>query len=104
MNTFDTLDKILGFITEKMAWVAMIAILVCAALVVSDVARYNLFHKPIPGSHELVELIAAVILSMSVAYVTHVKGHVAVGIRWTSFGPGHRLSLNFLIASLLYFL
>lgn len=77
MNAF---DKVLGFITEKMAWVAMVAILVCTALVVSDVVRYNLFNKPIPGTHELVELIAAVIMSMSVAFVTHVKGHVAVGI------------------------
>ncbi len=37
MNTF---EKVLRSITEKMAWVSMIAILSCVALVVNDVIRY----------------------------------------------------------------
>ena len=77
MNIF---EKVLQFITEKMAWISMVAIVACMALVVTDVIRYNVLHKPIPGTHELVELIAAVILSTSIAYVTFVKGHVSVGI------------------------
>lgn len=77
MNAF---EKVLRFITEKMAWVAMIAILACVAIVVTDVIRYQVVHKPLPGTHEVVELIASVILSMGIGYLTFVKGHVAVGI------------------------
>lgn len=77
MNAF---EKVVQFITEKMTWVTMVAIVACTALVVIDVISYNVAHKSIPGSHELVELIASVILSTSIAYVTFVKGHVSVGI------------------------
>jgi len=77
MNAF---DKVLRFVTEKMAWVAMVAILACVALVVTDVIRYQAVGKPIPGTHEVVELIASVILSMGIGYLTFVRGHVAVGI------------------------
>jgi len=77
MNAF---EKAVQLITEKMAWVSMAAVVGCVALVMSDVIRYNLIHEPIPGTHELVELIASVILSTSIAYVTFVKGHVSVDI------------------------
>jgi len=77
MNAF---EKVVQFITEKMTWVTMVAIVACTALVMTDVISYNVAHKPIPGTHELVELIASVILSTSIAYVTFVKGHVSVGI------------------------
>lgn len=84
MNAF---DKVLRFITEKMAWVAMFAIVVCMLLVVSDIIRYHATGKPIPGTHELVELIAAVILSMGIGYLTYVRGHVSVGILVDRFRP-----------------
>ncbi|MBN1104146.1 MAG: TRAP transporter small permease [Deltaproteobacteria bacterium] len=77
MNAF---EKAVQFITEKMAWVAMIAILACVAIVVTDVIRYQAIREPLPGTHEVVELIAAVILSMGIGYLTFVRGHVAVGI------------------------
>lgn len=84
MNAF---EKVVQFITEKMSWVSMVAIVGCVALVMADVVRYNLFHEPIPGTHELVELIASVILSTSIAYVTFVKGHVSVDILVDRFRP-----------------
>jgi TRAP-type C4-dicarboxylate transport system permease small subunit len=84
MNAF---EKVVQFITEKMAWISMIAIVGCMALVVTDVIRYNLMHEPIPGTHELVELIASVIMSTSIAYVTFVKGHVSVDILVDRFRP-----------------
>ena len=77
MNTF---DKVLRFITEKMAWGSMVAIVACMALVVTDVIRYQAVAKPLPGTHEVVELIASVILSMGIGYLTFVRGHVSVGI------------------------
>ncbi len=77
MNSF---DKALQFLTEKMAWIAMFAIFACMALVVTDVIRYQITGRPVPGTHEMVELIAAVILSMGIGYLTFVRGHVAVGI------------------------
>ena len=84
MNAF---EKVLRFITEKMAWVSIVAILACVALVVTDVIRYQAVNKPVPGAHEVVELIAAVILSMGIGYLTFVKGHVAVGILVDRFRP-----------------
>jgi len=84
MNTF---EKVLGFVAEKMAWIAMFAIVACMALVVTDVVRYQAVHEPLPGTHEVVELIAAVILSMGIGYLTFVKGHVAVGILVDRFRP-----------------
>ena len=84
MNAF---EKVLGVIAEKMAWIAMLAIVACMALVVTDVIRYQAIHKPIPGTHEVVELIASVILSMGIGYLTFVRGHVAVGILVDRFQP-----------------
>jgi TRAP-type C4-dicarboxylate transport system permease small subunit len=85
MNAF---ERVVRFITEKMAWISMIAVVGCVALVMTDVIRYNLIHEPVPGAHELVELIASVILSTSIAYVTFVKGHVSVDILVDRFRPG----------------
>jgi TRAP-type C4-dicarboxylate transport system permease small subunit len=84
MNAF---EKVLGFVAEKMAWVAMLAIVACMALVVTDVIRYQAVHKPLPGTHEVVELIASVILSMGIGYLTFVRGHVSVGILVDRFRP-----------------
>ncbi len=84
MNAF---EKIVQFITEKMALVSMVAVVGCVALVMTDVIRYNLTNEPIPGTHELVELIASVILSTSIAYVTFMKGHVSVDILVDRFRP-----------------
>jgi TRAP-type transport system small permease protein len=84
MNAF---DKVLRLITEKMAWVAMFAIVACMALVVTDVIRYQVVHEPLPGTHEVVELIAAVILSMGIGYLTFVRGHVSVGLLVDLFRP-----------------
>jgi TRAP-type C4-dicarboxylate transport system permease small subunit len=84
MNAF---DKVLRFITEKMAWVSIFAILACVALVMTDVIRYQAVGEPVPGAHEVVELIAAVILSMGIGYLTFVKGHVSVGLLVDLFRP-----------------
>jgi TRAP-type C4-dicarboxylate transport system permease small subunit len=84
MNAF---EKVLGSVAEKMAWIAMLAIVACMALVVTDVIRYQVVHKPIPGTHEVVELIASVILSMGIGYLSFVRGHVAVGILVDRFQP-----------------
>ena len=84
MNAF---EKVLRFITEKMAWVSMFAIVACMALVVTDVIRYQAVGKPVPGTHEVVELVAAVILSMGIGYLTFVRGHVSVGIVVDRFRP-----------------
>ena len=84
MNAF---DKVLRFVTEKMAWVSIFAILACVALVVTDVIRYQAIGEPIPGAHEIVELIAAVILSMGIGYLTFVRGHVSVGLLVDLFRP-----------------
>ena len=80
-------EKVLRFITEKMAWVSMFAIVACVALVVTDVIRYQAVGEPVPGTHEVVELVAAVILSMGIGYLTFARGHVSVGILVDRFRP-----------------
>ena len=84
MNTF---DKVLRFTTEKMAYGAIIAIVVCVGLVVSDIIKRSIGFAMIPGVPETVELISSVILSMGIPYLTFVKGHVAVGILVDRFRP-----------------
>lgn len=83
----ETFEKVVGYVTEKMAWVAMAAIVLCVALVVSDVTKRVIIGIPIRGTFELVELIAGVILSMGIGYLTFQKGHVAVGILVDRFRP-----------------
>jgi len=84
MNTF---DKVLKFTTEKMSWGAIIAIVFCVGLVVSDIIKRSMGFSMIPGVPEVVELTASVILSMGIPYLTFVKGHVAVGILVDRFRP-----------------
>lgn len=82
-----TFEKVLGSVTEKMAWVAMVAIMSCVALVASDVITRAITGIPIRGTFELVELIAGLILSMGIGYLTFVRGHVAVGLLVDRFRP-----------------
>jgi TRAP-type C4-dicarboxylate transport system permease small subunit len=74
------LEKALGFVTERVALGAMVAVVVCVGLVVAHVVRRGLGLGLILGTNELVTLLAAVILSLGIPYLTFVKGHVAVGI------------------------
>jgi len=84
VNTF---EKVLRFITEKVAYGGMIAILVCVGLVISNIVKRSLGFGLVTGTPELVELIAALILSLGIGYLTFVKGHVAVGILVDRFAP-----------------
>ena len=84
MNTF---EKVLQSVTGKMAMVAQVAIVVCMSLVVVEVIKRAVVVGGIRGSSEIVELLAAVILSMGIGYLTFVKGHVAVGLIVDRFRP-----------------
>ena len=79
-------EKVLGFVAEKMAWIAMFAIVACMALVVTDVIRFRPVDEPLPGTHDCGADIG-VILSMGIGYLTFVRGHVAVGILVDPFRP-----------------
>jgi TRAP-type C4-dicarboxylate transport system permease small subunit len=83
----ETFDKVLRFATEKMAIVAQVAIVVCVFFVVTDIILREVVGIPFPGVFEIVSLIAAVILSMGIGYLTFVGGHVAVGILVDRFRP-----------------
>lgn len=82
-----TFEKVLGLVTEKMSYISMVTIVACMILVVSNIVKRRLGFMPIPGTFEVVELMAAVILSMGVGYLTFVKGHVAVGLIVDRFRP-----------------
>ena len=82
-----TFEKVLRSITEKMALGAQFGIVACMVLVVASVIKRSVVVSEIPGTFELVELIAAVILSMGIPYLTFVRGHVAVGVLVDRFRP-----------------
>jgi TRAP-type C4-dicarboxylate transport system permease small subunit len=84
VNTF---EKVLQFVTEKIAWVAQLAMVACMVLVVSDIVKRSLGFGIIPGVPEVVELISAVILSMGIGYLTFVRGHVWVDVLTMRFRP-----------------
>ena len=75
-----TLNKVLGVVTENMARVAQLAVVVCMVYVVADVTRRGAVGTGFPGVVEVVELMGAVILSMGIGYLTFVRGHVAVDV------------------------
>jgi TRAP-type C4-dicarboxylate transport system permease small subunit len=82
-----TFEKVLRSLTEKFALIAMGAMVACMVLVVSDVVKGKVTGIPIPGTYETVELIAAVVMSMGISYLTFVRGHVWVGIIVDRFRP-----------------
>ncbi|MGQ9546903.1 MAG: TRAP transporter small permease subunit [Dehalococcoidia bacterium] len=82
-----TFEKVLKSATEGMAVIGQAAIVACMVLVVSSVIKRSLVVSEIPGTFEVVELIAAVVLSMGIPYLTFVKGHVAVGVIVERFRP-----------------
>jgi TRAP-type C4-dicarboxylate transport system permease small subunit len=80
-------EKVLGSITEKATWIAMVAIVGCMLLVVSDVIKREAVIIPIPGVIEMVDLLGAVMMSMGMGYLALVKGHVDVSVLVERFPP-----------------
>lgn len=84
MNKF---EKLLGSVTGKVAYGAIVALVVCVGLVVANVVKRSLGLGLISGTNELVTLLAACILGLGIPYLTSVKGHVAVGILVDRLAP-----------------
>jgi TRAP-type C4-dicarboxylate transport system permease small subunit len=80
-------ENVLRFITEKVAYAAMVALVGCTGLVVAHVLRRALVLGLIPATNEVVTLLAGCILSLGIPYLTFVKGHVAVGILVDRLAP-----------------
>jgi TRAP-type C4-dicarboxylate transport system permease small subunit len=92
-----TFDKVLGSITEKIAWIAQAAMVACMILVVSDVIK-RIFTTGIYGVIELVEFIAGIILSMGIGYLTFVRGHVAVDVMVMRLRPRLRAVTELIVS------
>ena len=84
MNKF---EKLVGSVTGKVAYGAIVALVVCVGLVVANVVKRSLGLGLISGTNELVTLLAACILGLGIPYLTFVKGHVAVGILVDRLAP-----------------
>ena len=80
-------ESVLRSITEKVAYVAMFALVGCTGLVVAHVVRRALGLGLFTGTNEVVILLAGCILSLGIPYLTFVKGHVAVGILVDRLAP-----------------
>ena len=83
----DKFEKLVGSVTGKVAYGAIVALVVCVGLVVANVVKRSLGLGLISGTNELVTLLAACILGLGIPYLTFVKGHVAVGILVDRLAP-----------------
>lgn len=69
----DTVHSIAGIAN----WIAAAALVGMMLLTCSDVIL-RLFRHPIPGTYEIVGLLGAVVIALSLAYTTEEKSHISV--------------------------
>jgi TRAP-type C4-dicarboxylate transport system permease small subunit len=87
-------------IVRVLSWVASVALSIMILFVVSNVLSRFFFKKPLPGTIEVIELVAVVIVFFSVAYTESKRGHIYVELLVS------RLSrrVQAVLASMMYFL
>ena len=73
------LEQWIEWISVRLNWISAAAIVIIMLLTCADVVL-RFFGRPIPGTYELVGLFGSVIVSLSLAYTSVEKGHVAVEI------------------------
>ena len=74
-----SVKKNIKLFTERLDLIAALAIFAMMSITFVDVVL-RLFRRPIPGSYEIVALLAAVAISFAIAHTSVQKGHVAVSI------------------------
>jgi TRAP-type C4-dicarboxylate transport system permease small subunit len=97
---FQTIASGIHALVRVLTWVASGALSIMIIFVVSNVLSRFFFKKPLPGTIEVIELVAVVIVFFSVAYTESKRGHIYVELLVS------RLSkrVQAVLASMMYFL
>lgn len=72
-------ERFVQALTWRTAQVAQIALFISMATIMTNVL-IRIPWKPLPGTVELMEMSAAVLLALGVAYTAIMKGHIMVGV------------------------
>lgn len=71
------LERSIFSITQKINWVAAVAVIIMMVLTCADVIL-RFFRHPIPGTYETVGLLGAIVVSFSLAHTSVMRGHISV--------------------------
>ena len=75
--------KVIERYVQALVWrtsqIAQVALFLSMAIIVANVLL-RIPWKPVPGTVEIVEMLGAVLLALSVAYTGIMKGHIMVGV------------------------
>lgn len=74
------LEKTIRSLTMLAQWGALGAIFLMMVLIAVSVLTRRLFHAPIIGDYELVQLLMVILIGLGVAYAESIDGHIKVGL------------------------
>ena len=79
--------KALERINTWAAVLGMTFVLPLMLITTLDVIGRSVLDRPLPGTYELSEFMLAIIILLGAGYTQHEKGHVALGLFASRFGP-----------------
>jgi len=99
-DKFTAVENGIHSVVRWCSWVSSAAIAVMILLVMANVVARFFLKKPIPGTIEMVQLIAVVAVFMAVAYTEQKRGHVTIDMITIHFPK----LIQARLASLMYFI
>jgi TRAP-type C4-dicarboxylate transport system permease small subunit len=97
---FQTIANGVHALVKVLTWIASGALGILILFVVANVLSRFLFKKPLPGTIEVIELVAVVIVFFSVAYTESKRAHIYVELVVSRL----RRRTQAVLASMMYFL
>ena len=85
--------KIIFFIANRANWISALAIVLMMLMTVADVVL-RFFRCPIPGTYDVVGLLAALTISFSLGYTSIEKGHISVEYIMQKFSDKVKIAVN----------
>ena len=93
--------KVIERYVQALVWrtsqIAQVALFLSMAIIVANVLL-RIPWKPIPGTVEIVEMLGAVLLALSVAYTGIMKGHIMVGVLIDRFSPRVQAAVDIFVS------
>jgi TRAP-type C4-dicarboxylate transport system permease small subunit len=96
---FETIANGVHALVRVLTWIASGALGIMILFVVGNILSRFLFKKPLPGTIEVIELVAVVIVFFSVAYTESKRAHIYVELVVSKFSR----STQAVLASMMYF-
>jgi TRAP-type C4-dicarboxylate transport system permease small subunit len=97
---FQTIANKIHALVRVLTWIASGALAIMILFVVGNVLSRFLFKKPLPGTIEIIELVAVVIVFFSVAYTESRRAHIYVELVVSKL----RRRTQAILASMMYLL